>query len=90
MFYIDYKIPNSWVNPSEQYHIGQVNAYELFPKILRERLTKERREHLWDPAHRATLGEAHRRLEEFDADHPEPNQVIKDGKEKNSPVSPIC
>ena len=52
--------------------MGFKSAYDLFPKLLKERLIKERKEKSWDPQHRVKLTEANRRLEEFDAKNPEP------------------
>ena len=69
------KIPPDWTNPSGKYHIGVKNAYDLFPKGLRDRVSKERREKLWDPMHRETIAAVSRRLEEFDSKNPEPNPV---------------
>uniref|UniRef100_UPI00398F64E6 tripeptidyl-peptidase 2-like n=1 Tax=Pristiophorus japonicus TaxID=55135 RepID=UPI00398F64E6 len=59
------KIPPDWINPSEKYHIGIKNAFELYPTPLKERIQQERREKQWDPAHRVAVAEAHRRLNDF-------------------------
>ncbi|GAB1601221.1 tripeptidyl-peptidase 2-like [Argonauta hians] len=67
------KIPESWNNPTGQYNIGIKNAYDLYPKTLKERISKEITERLWTPPHRIALAEVTRKLEEFDAQHPYPN-----------------
>ncbi|CAI9728027.1 tripeptidyl-peptidase 2-like [Octopus vulgaris] len=67
------KIPESWNNPTGQYYIGIKNAYDLYPKTLKERISKERTDRLWSPPHRLALAEVTRKLEEFDALHPYPN-----------------
>ncbi|XP_067903198.1 tripeptidyl-peptidase 2-like [Heterodontus francisci] len=59
------KVPADWINPSERYHIGIKNAFELYPTPLKERIQQERREKQWDPSHRIAVAEAHRRLNDF-------------------------
>lgn len=66
------KIPESWHNPTKQYHLGIKNAYDLYPKALKERISKERTDRLWTPQHRLALAEVSRKLEEFDALYPCP------------------
>ena len=53
------------------------NAYELFPKSLRDRVGRERREKNWDPSHKHAIGEAMRRMETWnEKHHGELSQVI--------------
>lgn len=70
-----FQIPSEWKNPSGKYHIGVKNAYDLYPKILKDRVAKERKEKAWDPLHRTKVSETIRNLEEFDIKNPEPGQV---------------
>jgi len=57
------------------YHVGVKGAYELFPKMLCDRLTKEQREKQWDPAYRVAVTTATRALEEFNVQHTDLSQV---------------
>ncbi|CAH3119853.1 unnamed protein product [Pocillopora meandrina] len=66
-------IPDDWENPSGKFFIGVRSAYSLFPTKLRERRVKERREKLWDPPHQVCISEATRRLDQWDAEHPNPS-----------------
>lgn len=61
------KIPESWSNPSGQYHVGLKCAYELYPKCLRERLQKSYKERQWSPAHNLAQAKASRALQELEA-----------------------
>lgn len=63
------KIPSTWQNKTNEYHIGVKVAYELFPKGLKERLQKERRDKKWDGSHRQSIADALRAVEKFEADH---------------------
>ncbi|PFX32477.1 Tripeptidyl-peptidase 2 [Stylophora pistillata] len=67
------RIPDDWENPSGKFFIGVRSAYSLFPGKLRERRVKERREKLWDPPHQVCIAEATRRLDQWDAEHPDPS-----------------
>ncbi|XP_073993244.1 tripeptidyl-peptidase II isoform X1 [Rhodnius prolixus] len=59
------KIPSSWKNPTGNYHIGIKNAYELYPKPLKERIETERKEKKWDPNHKSASAVANQKLNEL-------------------------
>ncbi|CAM1330735.1 TPP2 (predicted), partial [Pycnogonum litorale] len=59
-------IPETWKNPSGKYHIGLKNAFELYPKSLRERIQRIRKEKNWDPVHKMTVAEEVRKQLKFD------------------------
>jgi len=65
------KIPADWNNPTGNFHIGIKNGFELYPPTLRERIEKERKEKLWDPAHKHAIAEATRKLQEFELKNPQ-------------------
>ncbi|KAK3925767.1 Tripeptidyl-peptidase 2 [Frankliniella fusca] len=65
------KIPNTWKNPSGNYHIGLKNAYELYTSSVRERIAKEKKEKNWDPAHKLAVADATRKCREFEKEHPQ-------------------
>lgn len=50
-------------------------AYELFGKVLKERVSGERKDKLWNPHHKQALAEAARQLEAFDDQHSDPTPV---------------
>ncbi|WAR28137.1 TPP2-like protein [Mya arenaria] len=62
-------------------HLGVKIVYELYPRILRDRICKERREKTWDPLTREAIAQATKALEEFDAAHTNPNQEEKQERE---------
>ncbi|XP_055927693.1 tripeptidyl-peptidase 2-like isoform X2 [Argiope bruennichi] len=70
------KIPSSWENPSGKFHIGVKNAYELYPKQLKERVIKERKEKYWDPFHKLLVAETTRKIQEFNTLNPNVNQKL--------------
>ncbi|CAF3801202.1 unnamed protein product [Adineta steineri] len=71
------KIPSSWKNPSGNYQIGIKSLKQLIPNSAFDRLSKERREKLFDPEHRLALAEAQRRLDEHTNKFPTPNEEQK-------------
>ncbi|RMF86238.1 MAG: hypothetical protein D6744_00060, partial [Planctomycetota bacterium] len=64
-------VPDSWSNPSGEYHIGVKRAYEVYAGWLVHRLKTKRRKH-WDEQQRAAVAEVKRRLAEWDAQHQKP------------------
>merc|ERR550519_571366 len=62
------KIPDSWSNPSNQYHVGI--------KTLVERITKETREDLWNCQHKQTTSDALSQLEQWKVLHEKQDQDL--------------
>lgn len=56
-----FQIPPGWKNPSGNYHIGVKNAYELYTSWVKERVDKDKKEKVWDPAHKVAVAEATRK-----------------------------
>jgi len=61
-------IPSEWTNPSGEFHVGVKNAYDLFPRGLRDRVLAERRDKYWDPSHKKAQAEAINKQQETDKD----------------------
>ncbi|XP_039278356.1 tripeptidyl-peptidase 2 isoform X2 [Nilaparvata lugens] len=59
------KIPESWNNPTGKFHVGLKNGYDLYPKSLKEKVEKERREKFWDPEHKSVSAETIRKQQNF-------------------------
>ncbi|KAK9505195.1 hypothetical protein O3M35_009300 [Rhynocoris fuscipes] len=59
------KIPCSWKNPSGNYHIGIKNAYELYPKPLKDRIDSEKKLKKWDPQHKSASAIANQKLNDL-------------------------
>lgn len=76
------QIPASWNNPTGQYHIGMKKAFDLYPKMLVERIKKERKENSWDPEHRKAVAIATKNLEQFDKNFPNLDQKQKQERDE--------
>ena len=51
-------IPKDWKNPTDKWHVGVKNAFDLYPRGLKERMVHDRQEKLWDPEHKKSQAEA--------------------------------
>ena len=80
LLYFSTPILKAWPKNANdsRYHMGVKAAYDLFPKCLKERIRKERKEKLWDPEQRRAVAEATRKLEEYE---------LKKKKKKDSSAS---
>lgn len=45
-------IPKDWKNPTDKWHVGVKNAFDLYPRGLKDRIIHERQEKIWDPEHK--------------------------------------
>ena len=57
-------IPNEWKNPSGKWNIGVKNAFDLYPRGLKDRIILERQEKFWDQGHKRSQAEALRKQQE--------------------------
>ncbi|CAB0004044.1 unnamed protein product [Nesidiocoris tenuis] len=56
------KVPAEWKNPSGNFHLGIKNAYEMYPKQLKDRIEAARKEKKWDPCQKTAAAEANQKL----------------------------
>jgi len=57
-------IPETWVNPSGKYRLGVKPAVDLWPRGVKDRVLRERREKMWEPNHKQSLAEAVKKQQE--------------------------
>lgn len=62
------KIPSSWTNPSNTYHIGLKAAFQLFPKQLQERMSQEFKKEHFDVCNRARISETYALMQGLEED----------------------
>lgn len=55
-------MPSNWKNPSGNYHLGVKNAYELYTLIVKDRVDNDKKDKIWDPAHKAAIADITRKL----------------------------
>lgn len=48
-------------------HLGCKSLYQLYSRDLKDRMLKEYKEKEWDPVHKASLAEASKKLQAFEA-----------------------
>lgn len=60
------KIPNTWKNPSNKFHIGIKHAFDLYPEKLRDKVKTEYKEKNWDEKHREIFSQTIKELSYFD------------------------
>ena len=62
------RIPKEWKNPSDQWHIGVKNAFDLYPRGVKDRILEERGKKIWDPEHKKAQAEAVKKQESVKKD----------------------
>jgi tripeptidyl-peptidase-2 len=62
-------VPSSWCESSidGKFRIGSKRAFGLYPKPLRDRMSRERLEKLWDPGHKVNLAKTTSEIQVFEA-----------------------
>jgi len=63
------RIPDEWdaMNAGGSYRVGVKRAFDLYPKSLRDRITKERQEKMWNPSQRDAVAATAAKLVEHEA-----------------------
>ena len=64
------KMPSDWCEKNvknNKFRIGCMRVYSLYPKILRERMQKEKVEKAWDPHHKKSLAQITNAIEQFES-----------------------
>ena len=64
------KMPSDWCEKNvknNKFRIGCKRVYSLYPKILRERMQKEKVEKAWDPHHKKSLAQITNAIEQFES-----------------------
>ena len=65
------KIPDSWENPTGEYHIGMKSGFSVFAGPLIKRV-KEERKKKWDSEHRKAISELQQSITSFIETNPDP------------------
>lgn len=74
-------IPSTWKNPTEKYHIGLKNAFELYTKNVQKRIEEEKKEKQWDPLHKPLLSKAIMEQQNFNNEF-DPSKVTLNRNQK--------
>ena len=63
------KLPSEWIdkNVNEKFRVGTKRVFSLYPKVLRDRIQKERLEKIWDPGHKKNLAKITNAIEKFES-----------------------
>ena len=79
-------VNKNWVNPTNQYRLGQKRAYELYPKALKERVVEERKKKLLS-RHHMIESNLQRNLIDAQSDKSTTSESIDDLKEQLSQLT---
>lgn len=63
------RMPSEWTksNINEKFRVGTKRVFSLYPKVLRDRMQKERLEKIWDPGHKKNLAKITNAIEQFES-----------------------
>jgi len=76
------KVPANWNNPTGIYHLGRKSLYQLYPKALKDRLQKEKREKKWNAIHKKTITDCMTAISDLNkSDLSQEEKLIKEDKE---------
>ena len=69
------RIPKEWKNPSDKWHIGVKNAFDLYPRGVKDRILEERGKKIWDPEHKKAQAEAVKKQESVKKDDKDADRI---------------